>query len=189
MSGKLKTLDFGAPDEYGAHLFRVEIPPTRREPVRIIEDYGLKGGEGGLPYEELRAVVERLLWSAIAEAARRDFNERLKVKKLPTSRWKIGINKVDRLLGKELCVLAWAAERATVEECPILCGKWGALRPEERWWLFAMTATEAGLADDSERGWRKALYFALAGGKVEEKPSKRRRPILDEERPVLSLFD
>ena len=184
MNGKLKTLDFGAPDEYGAHVFRVEIPTARREPVRIIEDYGLKGGEGSLPYEELRAVVDRPLWSAIA-----DFNERLKVKKLPPSRWKIGVNRVDRLLGKELCVLAWAAERATVEECPILCGKWGALRPEERWWLFAMTATEAGLADDSERGWRKALYFALADGKVGEKPPKRRRLLLDEEWPVLSLFD
>jgi len=189
VNGKLKTLDFGAPDEYGAHVFRVEIPTARREPVRIIEDYGLKGGEGSLPYEELRAVVDRPLWSAIAEAARRDFNERLKVKKLPPSRWKIGVNRVDRLLGKELCVLAWAAERATVEECPILCGKWGALRPEERWWLFAMTATEAGLADDSERGWRKALYFALADGKVGEKPPKRRRLLLDEEWPVLSLFD
>jgi hypothetical protein len=89
VNGKLKTLDFGAPDEYGAQVFRVEIPTARRAPVRIIEDYSLKGGEGGLPYEELRAVVDRPLWSEIAEAARRDFNERLKVKKLPTSRWKL----------------------------------------------------------------------------------------------------
>ncbi len=85
--------------------------------VEILEYYGLQGGEGGLPYEEMRVTLPRAIWPGIAEAARLDFNGRLKDKKMLTSRWKSGVNKVDRLLGKELCVLAWAAEKQTLLSC------------------------------------------------------------------------
>ena len=54
----------------------------------------------------------RPVWSGIAEIARREFNDRLKAAKIPTGRWHTGTNLVERLLGKELCVLAWAAETA-----------------------------------------------------------------------------
>ena len=101
---------------------------------------------------------------AIADAARREFNERLKAAKIPVGRWHSGTNLVDRLLGKELCVLAWAAENATDEEIPVICSKWAALRPEERWWLFSMTVAEAGLPEDAKRGWRRALHLALSDG-------------------------
>jgi len=37
MSAPQKYLDFGAPDKFGAHLFRVELPAVRTEPVRIVE--------------------------------------------------------------------------------------------------------------------------------------------------------
>jgi hypothetical protein len=80
-----------------------------------------------------------------------------------TSRWKSGVNKVDRLLGKELCVLAWAVEKANITQLPLICNKWAALRPEERWWLFSSVAAEGGLAEGSHVGWRKALYHALSG--------------------------
>jgi hypothetical protein len=30
------------------------------------------------------------------------------------------------------------------EECLVICQKWLALRPEERWWLYSKTASEAG---------------------------------------------
>ena len=38
--------------------------------------------------------------------------------------------------------MAWAAETANDDQIPVICGKWAALRPEERWWLFAMTADD-----------------------------------------------
>lgn len=192
MTEKQFYIDFGAPTEYGAHVFRVEIPPARNGEVYIVEDYGLKGGEKGLPYDEVRVVLNRQVWAAIAETARKNFNDRLKTKKLLTGRWRVGAGKeavkVDRLLGKELCVLAWAAERAEEDMLPVICSKWNALRPEERWWLFAMTVAEAGLANDAERGWRKALMFALSDGRADEKPEKRRRLILEED-SIPSLFE
>ncbi len=171
MSKKRQTIDFGAPDKFGAHRFRVEIPAARTGSVTIVEDYGYLGEEGGAPREEARAILRRPIWSAIAATARREFNDRLKAAKVRVGRWHTGDNLVDRLLGKELCVLAWAAETANKEQLPVICSKWAALRPEERWWLFAMTVAEAGLPEDTERGWRRALFFALSDG---EKPKGRK---------------
>ncbi len=175
MSEKPLTVDFGAPTEHGAQLFRVEIPASRNEQVFIVEDYGYRGQEGGIPRDEERVILQRATWSAIAEVARREFNDRLKAVKITTGRWHTGTNFVDRLLGKELCVLAWAAETANAEQLPVICSKWAALRPEERWWLFTMTVAEAGLPEDTQRGWRKALFYSLSDG---EKPAitKKRLP-------------
>jgi hypothetical protein len=167
---------FGAP-AFGAHIFRVDIPAAAKGDVTIVEDYGLKGGENGIPPREARVVLPRRFWSAVAETARKDFVARLKAKKLAGPRWAAGDNKVDRMLGKELCVLAWAAEQASsVDECKAIAAKWAALKPEERWWFFSKTVAEAGMPDDRDAGWRKALYFALSSGKVENKRLRAIRP-------------
>ena len=172
----VKFVDFGAPDQFGAHLFRVEIPPSKVDSVMLVEDYGYRGSESGIPRDEQRAILPRHVWSAIADTARREFNDRLKVAKVTTGRWHSGTNLVDRLLGKELCVLAWAAETASDDQLPVICSKWAALRPEERWWLFAMTVAEAGLPEDTQRGWRRALFHALSDGEAQPAGRKRRRP-------------
>jgi len=143
----------------------------------IIEDYGYRGQEAGIPREEERVVLEPHVWSAIADIARREFNDRLNAAKILTGRWHTGTNLVDRLLGKELCVLAWAAETANDGQLPVACSKWAALRPEERWWLFAMTVAEAGLPEDSKRGWRRTLFFALSDGEKPAPGRRRRRPV------------
>lgn len=188
MSELVKTVDFGAPSNFGAHLFRVEIPASKTEAVSIIEDYGYRGLEGGIPKEEDRAILPRVVWSGIADTARREFNERLKVAKASTGRWHTGTNLVDRLLGKELCVLGWAAETAAPDQIPVICSKWAALRAEERWWLFSMTVAEAGLPDDTQRGWRRALFFALSDGEKPAPSRKRRRPV-ETDVITLSLFE
>lgn len=177
MNTPVKFVDFGAPDSFGTHLFRVEIPASRQESVSLIEDYGYRGLEGGIPRDEERVILSRPVWAGIAEMARREFNDRLKAAKVPTARWHTGTNLVDRLLGKELCVLAWAAETATDDQLPVICSKWAALRPEERWWLFSMTAAEAGLPEDTQRGWRRALFLALSDGEKPPEGRKRRRPV------------
>jgi hypothetical protein len=171
MSATSMTVDFGSPATFGAHVFRVMVPAARNQEVVIIEDYGYQGHVAGIPRDEQRVILPRPTWSRIADTARRAFNDRLRAAKVPAGRWHTGENFVDRLLGKELCVLAWAAETARPERIPIICSKWTALRPEERWWLFAMTVAEAGLPSDTQRGWRRALFHALSDG--EKRPVKK----------------
>lgn len=187
MSEPRATVDFGAPEGFGAHVFRVEIPAARVGEILIVEDYGYRGSEAGIPRDEERVALERRVWSQISEVARREFNDRLKAAKLKTGRWHSGTNLVERLLGRELCVLAWAAEMASDEELPVIGSKWAALRPEERWWLFTVTVAEAGLPDDHQRGWRRALHLALADGDA-PKPSKRRRRPPEPDLFNMSLF-
>jgi hypothetical protein len=182
------TIDFGVPDKFGAHIFRVEIPASRNGSVVIVEDYGYLGQEGGIPRDEERVILIRPVWSAIADTARRALNDRLKAAKILTGRWHTGTNLVDRLLGKELCVLAWAAETANPEQIPIICSKWAALRPEERWWLFSMTVAEAGLPEDTQRGWRRALFLALSDGQKPATAKRRPRPI-EQDMFKLPLFE
>ena len=130
MSTPAKYVDFGAPETFGAHLFRVEIPAGRAESVVLVEDYGYRGAEGGIPQVEERAILARPVWAGISDTARREFNDRLKIANVPAARWHTGTNLIDRLLGKELCILAWAAETANDDQLPVICGKWAALRPE-----------------------------------------------------------
>jgi Protein of unknown function (DUF3780) len=177
MSEKLTTVDFGASNAFGTHLFRVEIPAAKHCSIVITEDYGYRGLEGGIPIEEDRVELNRSTWSAIANIARHEFNDRLKSARIHAGRWHTGTNLVDRLLGKELCVLAWAAETANSEQILVICSKWAALRPEERWWLFTMTVAEAGLAEDTQRGWRRALFYALSDGEKPPPDRKSRRPV------------
>lgn len=157
-------VDFGAPSGFGSHHFYVEIPVSPRDAVSIYEDFGFEGDVNQREKTELRVLVARELWTKIRDDARRDFNTRLKKQKMNVGSWSTGAVKLDRFLGRELCVLAWAVEHASPDECPIISQKWLALRPEERWWLYSKTAAEAGKADQGQRGWRKALYCAMSDG-------------------------
>ncbi len=74
--------------------------PHANEPVVIVEDYGYRGQEAGIPRDEERVVLDRRVWSAIADIARREFNDRLKAAKVMTGRWHTGTNLVERLLGQ-----------------------------------------------------------------------------------------
>jgi hypothetical protein len=188
MNERVATIDFGAPDKFGAHVFRVEIPSARNESVIIVEDYGYRGHEAGIPRDEERVMLQRRIWSGISDIARREFNDRLKAANVLTGRWHTGTNLVERLLGKELSVLAWAAETASDEQLPVIGSKWAALRPEERWWLFSMTVAEAGLPGDTQRGWRRALFFALSDGEKPARGRRRRRPV-EQDLFRLPLFD
>lgn len=158
------TIDFGASSEFGMHHFYVEIPVAPRDAICIYEDFGFDGNDAKRETVECRLMLARELWSKIRDDARRDFNARLKAKKQSTGSWTTGRVRLDRFLGRELCVLGWAAEHASPDECLVICQKWLALRPEERWWLYSKTAAEAGLANQTQRGWRKALYCALSDG-------------------------
>ena len=118
MNGAINTTGFGCPDITDPHRFEVDIPAGRTGIVFITEHYGIKAGINGLPEVAERCHLARPVWSAIAEDVKRDFNERLRAKKLSASRWTVGVNRLERLLGKELLVLAWAVENAAPDTIP-----------------------------------------------------------------------
>jgi hypothetical protein len=158
-----KTIGFGCLDESDVHHFVVDIPACRTTNVTIAEHYGIE------PNDVVeRCSLPRHLWTAIAEDVRGEFNQRLKEKKFSTSRWRIGANKVDRLLGKELLVLTWGIEQADCSVISTALRNWRGLRPEERWWLCTMTAAATGKPEDAGRGWRKALQYILIENPVSE---------------------
>ena len=111
MSERRETIDFGAPGAFGAHVFRVEIPAARSGEVLIVEDYGYRGSETGIPRDEERVVLKRRIWSKIADVARREFNDRLKAAKLRTGRWHSGTNSV-YLAASSACLLGQQSEPA-----------------------------------------------------------------------------
>ena len=86
---------------------------------------------------------------------------------------------IERLLGKELLVLTWAVQSANPETVPNAIRNWIGLRPEERWWLYTVTAAATGGPEHSDIGWRKALRFALTENPLAEvaniSPVKRSR--------------
>ena len=184
----IKFVGFGAPEAFGSHIFKVNIPPGRSGDVLVVEDYGYLANINGNPDFDLRVKLPRSKWTAAADASRKDFNARLRAKQVSPSTWKPDENFLDRMLGKELCVLLWAIEHTnTPEEIEVVCRKWSSLRPEERWWLYAMTVAEGGQAEDSKRGWRKALHLALSDGEPSLKRPKKTS--IFEEVHTPGLFD
>lgn len=173
------TVGFGCPVGVDPHHFVVDLPVGKTPQVVIAEAYGIKAGLNGLPEVAERCYLARSTWTMISEEVKREFNERLRSKNLATSRWTTGINKVERLLGKELLVLAWAVEVANPDTVPNALRNWIGLRPEERWWLYTVTAAATGGTEHSDIGWRKALRFALTENPLAEvaniSPVKRSR--------------
>jgi len=180
------TLGFGVPASSDPHHFRVIIPKANSGKVQITEHLGLQALSDEYAFID-RVMLERARWTAIRSEVQRAFNARLKEHNLKTSAWKVGENPVDRLLGKEICVLAWAVEGMAMENIPVAVRNWLALRPEERWWLFGMAAMSTGGIGDGERGWRLALRHAL--GDVAQ--TDRLKPRIQKKENVsqLPLFD
>lgn len=159
-AAKHPTLGFGVPATSDPHHFKVVIPKSNNGEVKISEHLGLQAQSEKFSVID-RVLLDRSRWAAIRAEVQRAFNARLKSYGLNTSSWEVGENVVDRLLGKELCVLAWAIEGMEIENIPVAVRNWLALRPEERWWLFGMTAKSSGGVEDRDVGWRIALRHAL----------------------------
>lgn len=184
------TLGFGVPATSDPHHFKVIIPKGNGGKVQIIEYLGLQVHSDEFAVID-RVLLERPRWTGIRSEIQRAFNARLKEHELKTSAWKVGENPVDRLLGKELCVLAWAVEGMAMEKIPVAVRNWLALRPEERWWLFGMAAMSTGGIGDGEHGWRLALRHALGDVAQNEllKPRSQKKEPTTGESLLLDLFE
>jgi hypothetical protein len=185
------TFGFGVPATSDPHHFRVVIPRGNQVPVLITEHLGM-GSETVRDQVIDRVRLDRTRWTAIRSEVQRAFNARLKEHNLATGSWKVGETMVDRLLGKELCVLAWAVEKLEPEKIRLAVRNWLALRPEERWWLFGMTAMSTGGVQDADSGWRIALRYALgdvAQNELQKSRAIKRAGPSDATTSTLGLFE
>lgn len=186
-STKEAALGFGFLPQESQHHFLVTIPAGSDEPVMISEHLEWDESEQrrdlhfslGKHESRLRVVLVRAKWDAIAEPLRAEFNQRLREQGLGSSQWRAGQTPVGRLLGKELVLLAWAIEDADPGLIPTAIKNWRGLAPEERWWLFTMTNAATGHATAGRnRGWRKAVRYALtenpiSGDEIESRRQSR----------------
>lgn len=167
------------PDGSAAH-FLVHIPAGVTVPVDISEHLtwdpervadsvhlGLEHQDG-----QIRCRLPRAKWNEIAEVLRAELNARLKKEGRRPGKWRAGYNAISRPLGKELTLLAWAVEDADPALIPTAVANWQGLQPEERWWLYTMTAAATGHCQAGRgRGWRKAVRFALTENPVTSRPT------------------
>jgi len=161
--------NFDCADVYQEHAFQVRLTRGRDAKAQVFEVFGRPPTlqeELWAPETVLRCELARDVWDAVSPEARAEFNRRLKQENKPVGRWGADDTAVQRLLGKELLVLLWAVELADVrpEEIAVAIRNWLGLKPEERWWLYTMTAAATGLAHQAGMGWRGALRQALCFG-------------------------
>jgi Protein of unknown function (DUF3780) len=190
------TLGFGFHPQESTHHFRVHIPVGVTREVLISEhfsydpqnpsSYSMSDEHDG----QLKVKLTRNRWNAIAEDVRAELNRRLKAEGIKTGQWKPGTNFVARLLGKELVLLAWAIEEADPATIPTAIRNWLGLQQEERWWLYSMTNAATGHATTGKnRGWRKAVRYALTENPVLDNPRRAYLENMDATQAInLSLF-
>ena len=128
------------------------------------------------PGDILKIKISRHKWDLVAKDFTTEFNTRLKSERKPSGRFATGGTPVERMFGKEMMVLLWGIENCDPSNIPTAIKNWKGLLPEERWWLYTMTnASTGGLNED--RGWRRALMYALC-----------ENPILEEKSVQYSMF-
>ena len=190
------------PDE-SRHGFLIHVPAgtAKGDRIAISEYWGdrFSGAEiTALPVPKptdpsLRIHLDRGRWSALAPAFWEEANRRLRANGLATAKLVKSPAKpipVHPSLGKELCVLCWAVEEASIDDIPNALRNWEALAPEERWWLYTMTVATTGQAMKKGVGWRKALRAAIADNpfvKGEGMPPKARRELLGHSQLTLEV--
>lgn len=198
---KPAVLGFGFQPELSEHYFLLTLPRSKGEGAEVTLSEHFEWFE---PSEEvpipvplnstnahLRVILRRAVWDLIAEDVKAEFNRRLRSYGQKTAKWlQAGQVPIDRTLGKELCVLAWAVEECDPALIPIAIRNWLGLVPEERWWLYTMTVATTGQAMQKGLGWRKALRAAITDNpfvKGEGLSPKARRELLGHLQLALSL--
>jgi hypothetical protein len=163
------TPNFDCADIYQEPGFLVRLTKGRDAKVQVFEVFGRPPSTQEpqwAPETVFRCEAPKGIWDAISGEVRSEFNRRLKNEGKPAGRWGSEETFVQRLLGTEMLVLLWAIEGdgVNVEEAAVAVRNWLGLKPEERWWLYTMTAAATGLAHQANMGWRGALRQALCFG-------------------------
>jgi uncharacterized protein DUF3780 len=185
MAPRPQAVGFGFVPSESEHHFLVMIPSQTHESIYIsehvtwVESTSWRELHFALGQDDarMRVIVPRLKWEAIADPVRAEFNRRLQQSSLKTGKWKAGQTPLSRLFGKELVLLAWAIEDADPGLVSVAVKNWLGLAPEERWWLFTMTNAATGHAvAGRNKGWRKAVRYALTENPVSDLQTAWREP-------------
>jgi len=190
---KPKYPGFGFDPEKHSHYFAVTFPLSTRneETIRVVEHFEWNGEvpddtKVSLDNRDLRILIKREQFKEVAEPVKAEFNRRLLSHGLPAGRWPArgGTALLSPSFGKELLLLLWAIEDTPLSDIQNAIHNWLGLSPEERWWLYTMTNAATGqAATGRNRGWRKAIRFALCENPISG-------PIIRKKAPVeLSLFE
>jgi hypothetical protein len=177
---------FGFDPEESVSHFLVHIPTSALQPVEISEHLSWDPEHAGASVHvgshldgQVRSRLARSKWNEIADLVRAEFNSRLKKQGERPGKWATGYNPVSRPLGKELTLLAWAIEDADPALIRNAATNWLGLMPEERWWLYTMTAAASGdYVSGRAVGWRKAVRYALTENPIAGRPSEQ--PVVPE---------
>jgi hypothetical protein len=145
----------------------VAVPRAPAGEVLIYEVFerDLAGPE--LSAANLRCKLDRHRWLKIVDALEEELNRRLRAARMKPGKFRPGAETpVARLLGKEVVLLAWAIEDADPDLAHTAVQNWRGLAPEERWWLYTMTAAQTAHHTKHNVGWRKAVRYALTENPV-----------------------
>lgn len=160
-------IGFGFNKDYQNHFY-VIIPEDKKSDIRVYERYKWdEDGEQVIRDDDvLKVVISRAKWIAVASSVAREFNKQLKEDGLPCGKFVNGGNPLKKMFGKELMLLLWAIEKCDARDIPRAITNWLGFSPAERWWLYTTTNAATGAVNDSDRGWRVALRYALCGNPV-----------------------
>lgn len=159
---KEKTIGFGYNPLESNHYFIIEIPKKISENVNIYE-YVF---HDNIEEKTLKIIISKKVWLKVAPFLEREFNTILSSYSLKKSKFTVGDNIVERLLGKELCLLLFAIEHLdnNSDDISQVIQNWSAIEREFRWFLYTMIDTSAGEYNDINifKGWRDAIKTALS---------------------------
>jgi len=176
---KRRFIGFGFDPGESAHHFMVILPEKEEDPVTIEERFewndALEAAADVARPAFVKVRLDRYRWGRIAEAARVQFNAKIRSGGHRSVSWKTDEpNILPPHFGKELTLLAWAVEDLDESLIPNVIANWTGLEPEERWWLYTTvnaTFTRAEIGKD--RGWRKAIKIAFSENPIPEIPGER----------------
>ena len=162
--------NFDCADIYQEHGYLVRLTKGRDAKAQVFEVFGRLPTDREpqwAPETVLRCEVARDVWDVVSPEARAEFNRRLKAggqAGRPLGRGRDSGAAPFRQ-GTAGAALGGGGRRmCQPEEIAVAIRNWLGLKPEERWWLYTMTAAATGLAHQVGMGWRGALRQALCFG-------------------------
>jgi hypothetical protein len=157
---KIKTTCTESPSRYLIVRGSSVNMPGATKGMLIYEDLGI--GEVQSDYNlVLRGFMSIEVWDEVSVIVKREFNTRLAELGLKKGSWAAKEISLDRWLGQELCLLAWATQGANNYDAFVAVRNWLRMSPEERYWLFKKAYGETGLHHEKMKGWRLAVINAL----------------------------